>query len=245
MSKSFAQVASPSYDPVLLVVDALNLAFRWKHKKVSDFAVDYIRTVQSLRKSYKAKYVVIAADWGSSSFRKSIYPEYKGNREKLREEQTQQEEEEFQQFLEDYSKTLELIREQCQDWLILRYHKVEADDIAAHIATNIPDSIEHVWLMSSDKDWDLLISDNVSRFSYVTTKEMTYDKFPEVYGVENPDRYLSVKCRIVTGKQGDQQPCRVAIIGGNRIPFVNWDVLQQSLGGVVVTKAVKAARFVS
>ena len=75
MSKTFQQVSSE--ENCLMVVDALNLAFRWKHTGATDFAEDYLRTVDSLRKSYKARWVIVAADQGSSSYRKEIYPDYK------------------------------------------------------------------------------------------------------------------------------------------------------------------------
>ena len=32
--------------------------------------------------------------------------------------------------------------------------------------------LEYIWLISSDRDWDLLIQENVGRFSYVTRKFM-------------------------------------------------------------------------
>ena len=39
----------------LLIVDGLNIAFRWKHQGVLDFKYDYmLRTVESLAKSYNA-----------------------------------------------------------------------------------------------------------------------------------------------------------------------------------------------
>ena len=58
--------------------------------------------------------------------------------------------------------------------LYLRYEGVEADDIAAHLV-KLKDQygLDKVWLVSSDRDWDLLISDTVARFSYVTRKEVT------------------------------------------------------------------------
>ena len=64
----------------VLVVDALNLAFRWKHQGATDFCEDYCLTVDSLKKSYKAKSVLITSVKGSSAYRKTIYPEYKQNR---------------------------------------------------------------------------------------------------------------------------------------------------------------------
>ena len=58
MSKSFQQVTAQ--ENTLMIVDALNLAFRYKHSGATDFAEDYLRTVVSLQKSYKAKKVILA-----------------------------------------------------------------------------------------------------------------------------------------------------------------------------------------
>ncbi len=197
MAKSFKQMARKDAD-AYIIVDALNLAFRYKHSKKPNFAEDYLRTVQSLANSYKASNVLITADWGSSSYRCGILPEYKGNRKDKYEQQTEQEAEEFRLFMEDYEKTLELL---AIHYPVFRYKNVEADDIAAQLVAELPDST--IWLISSDRDWDLLINDNVNRFSYVTRKEITKDNWSDHYDVSIDD-YISYKC--LTGDAGDNVP---------------------------------------
>ena len=187
-----------------MIVDSLNLAFRWKHKGQLDFVKDYQRTVDSLRKSYQAQYVVIATDYGSSSYRKEIFPDYKGNREEKRELQTPEEALAFELFLKEYSKVLETYTEEGK-FPVIRFHKVEADDIAAYIVKTrrkYP-SIKKIVLISSDRDWDLLIDIDVMRFSYVTTKETTFENWNEHYECEI-EEYISVKC--LQGDQGDNVP---------------------------------------
>ncbi len=184
----------------LLVVDALNLAFRYKHSGATDFAEDYLRTVQSLKKSYKASKVIIACDQGSSQYRKEIYPEYKQNRKDKFAEQTEAEKAQFEIFFEDFTKTLEHI-EQNTDYPVIKFQGVEADDIAAYIVNNKQNlQVDNIWLISSDKDWDLLIQPNVSRFSYVTRKETTIDNWNTHYDF-SPEDYISIKC--LTGDSGD------------------------------------------
>ena len=198
MSKTFNQVASS--ENTLMVVDALNLAFRWKHSGATDFAEDYKRTVDSLKKSYKARWVIVAADQGSSSYRKAIYPEYKQNRKDKFAEQTDAEKAAFELFFEDYQATLEHIR-QTTDYPVIQFKATEADDIAAYIASVIQKyPVEHTWLISSDKDWDLLISEQVSRFSYVTRKEVTAHNWHTHYDFPHED-YISIKC--LQGDAGD------------------------------------------
>jgi DNA polymerase-1 len=185
----------------LMIVDALNLAFRYKHSGARDFAEDYLRTIESLKKSYKASWVIIAADQGSSSYRKAIYPLYKQNRKDKYEQQTEQEQLEFELFFEDFTTTLELLAEH---YPVLRFPGVEADDIAAYIVgkkRRLP--VNEIWLMSSDKDWDLLIKPGVGRFSYVTRKETTWENWNDHYAFE-PEQYISVKC--LMGDSGDNVP---------------------------------------
>jgi 5'-3' exonuclease len=90
MAKTFTSLVEPE-STTSLVVDSLNLCFRYRTKNITNFVEDYVRTVESLKKSYKAGKVIILADWGKSSYRKSIFPEYKGNRELLRADQTPEE----------------------------------------------------------------------------------------------------------------------------------------------------------
>lgn len=201
MSKSFSQINEQTN--CLLIVDALNLAFRWKHSGATDFAEDYKRTVQSLAKSYKAKWVIIAADQGSSSYRKALYPEYKQNRKDKFAEQTDAERAAFELFFEDYEKAVQLIRD-TTDYPVLKFQGTEADDIVAYIVSvrkNLP--VEHTWLISTDRDYDLLIDDDVSRFSYVTRKEVTNNNWESHYSFPKED-YISIKC--LQGDPGDNVP---------------------------------------
>ena len=184
-----------------LIVDALNLAFRWKHQGRTDFRYEYEKTVQSLARSYDCKKVIITADWGSSEYRKNISSDYKQNRKDKVAEQSEEEKIAFEEFFEEYEATLELLSE---NYPILRFKGVEADDIAAHLVKEKQEySLEYIWLISSDRDWDLLIKEKVGRFSYVTRKEVTLDSWKDHYEV-SPEEYISLKC--LTGDKGDNVP---------------------------------------
>jgi len=185
----------------LLIVDGLNLAFRWKHQKKEFFKVEYVRTIESLAKSYGCGSIVVLGD-GGSDYRKSIDPMYKANRKERYADQTEEERLEFEQFLGEFQKTIDLCNE--KGYLTIKYKGVEADDIAAVISQNREDlGIEDIWLVSSDKDWDLLITENISRFSTVTRKETTLGNWDEHYDF-HPDMYLTFKC--LTGDKGDNVP---------------------------------------
>lgn len=185
----------------VLIFDALNYAFRFKHSGARVFAEDYRDQVKSFARSYESGTVFVAADWGGSSYRKTIYPQYKANRKELVDNQTAAEKEASEVFFKEYERTLELLEED-KSLKVFRYKGVEADDIAAYICGQIDFfGFEQIWLISSDRDWDLLINDRVSRFSYVTRKEQT------LFTWDNPvppEDYLSYKCLI--GDKGDNIP---------------------------------------
>lgn len=179
----------------LMLVDFLNVAFRWRQTGKS-FSAEYCNTVSSLAKSYKARKVIICADYGSK-YRKGIYPEYKGNRDKPK---TEEEKLAWEFFLDQCNITMDILK---QMYPVLKIPGVEADDIAAYIATHNVDEFEHIWLISSDKDWDLLINDKVSRFSTVTRKEITLENWDTHYDYP-VDKHLDIK--VLMGDSGDNVP---------------------------------------
>lgn len=197
MAITFSNLGSPAPNGNLLIVDGLNIAFRWKHQGVLDFKYDYIRTVESLAKSYNAGQIIVLAD-GGSFYRKEILPSYKANRKEKYADQTEQEAKEFEMFMAEFNNTLTLIKEK---YPVFQFRGVEADDIAAYIVKEF--DYDDCWLISSDKDWDLLIGDKVSRFSTVTRKETTVHNWDEHYDFEIPD-YITFKC--LTGDKGDNVP---------------------------------------
>lgn len=180
----------------IMIVDSLNLAFRYKHTKRRDFAEDYYKTVKSLAKSYSAARIILACDHGKSRYRKELYPDYKADREVKVAQQTEEEKQEFLDFFEDFEKAVDY----CKDsFTILKYKGVEADDIAAYLTHYVFHNDENeIWLISSDKDWDLLLTDNTHRFSYVTRKEYKLENWHEYYEYPH-DIALDIKV-LVGGK---------------------------------------------
>ena len=201
MAIQFMNHGKPTPNGNLLIVDGLNLAFRWKHQGNTDFEHDYVRTVQSLEKYYNCGEIVVLGD-GGSNYRKEIYPEYKANRKERYAEQTEKEAKEFEMFLAEFSTTLSTLKR--KGYLTLKYAGVEADDIAALICQNREElGLDEIWMISSDRDWDLLVDGNISRFSTVTRKETTLLNWDEHYDFD-PEYFLTYKC--LTGDKGDNVP---------------------------------------
>lgn len=224
----------------LLIVDGLNLSFRWKHDRYTidkheynelsyedaleflreDRASDYfkeelVETILSIAASYKAKKIVLLADFGGSDWRKQIYPGYKQNREDQRAEERPVDRAIFRVFFEHYSDAIKEIEEDGDITVIYR-KGIEADDFAALLCTKVSDSYDHTWLVTSDRDWDLLISNKISRFNWMTKstwknvaktgprpREITVDNWDQHYAYP-VDMHLSIK--VLEGDAGDGLP---------------------------------------
>ena len=159
---------------------------------------DYIRVVESLKRSYKAGKVIIACDKGSSSYRKAVYPEYKANRKEKYENQTPEEKKQFEDFFAEFERTILQI---STVYPVLRFDKTEADDIASYIVSQAKKyPVTDIWLISSDRDWDLLINEYTNRFSYITRKEITLDNWHTHYDY-SVEEHISIKC--LNGDSGD------------------------------------------
>lgn len=207
MAKIFTQLNEKTGDSsVILVVDALNLAFRYKPRvktkgdpipEQKPFTLEYIGVVESLARSYDAGKIIILCD-GGYDYRLKVDPTYKEDRRLKYAEASDEENKAFQDFLTEFNNTIDFIKEKRPQWPVFKYKGVEADDLAAYLVNHRGNHT--IWLASSDKDWNLLIDDNVSQFSYVTRKEYTKDNWNEHYEFSIED-YISIKC--LQGDKGD------------------------------------------
>ena len=197
----FTEVGKQEKNNNLMIVDGLNIAFRWRYKKVPYYTNDYVRTVESLAKSYNCGNTIILAD-GGSVYRKNLFPDYKANRKEKYKDQTETEKKEFEVFMAEFANAFKRLED--KGYLVIKQSGLEADDLAAWIVGNRSNfNVGDIWLISSDKDWDLLIQDGVSRFSTVTRKEITVDNWDEHYDFE-PEHFLTFKC--LAGDAGDNVP---------------------------------------
>lgn len=182
----------------LLIVDTMNLAFRYKHRGQTDFSADYLRTVDSLAKSYNCREVILTADFKYSKYRKDLSEGYKEGRKDKYKDQTEEEKKKAIEFFEGYETALKFME---LKYPLLRFKYVEADDLAAYLVKKLEHKFTHIWLISSDRDWDLLLSEKVSRFSFVSRKEFTLDNFYDEHACDSPEQYISIK--VLQGDSGD------------------------------------------
>ncbi len=198
MTKSWndlADLQEPDYSNYnnLLIIDANNLSYRWLQRPNYDsFGADFIRTIQSLSKSYEAARTIVCFDFGKSYYRMDMHEEYKGTRKKP------QEEEEIKKF-EAFFAVLNDLPEQL-DEEVLKFRGVEADDILAWITQNVSERYDHTWVVSSDKDLIQLVDENVSIFNIFGRKEVTKQSLMDDLEIEPSEFMLS---RIIEGDKSD------------------------------------------
>jgi len=196
MAKAFMTDQSDNNN--LVLIDSLNLAFRWKHKG-GTFASNMLETINSFKRSYNARDVIVAGE-GGSAWRKAIYPEYKANRKAKVDTMSDQDKEDWDNFIQEYSKAMDLVG---IVYPFIRFDGIEADDIIAWYAQNATDIYDHIWIISTDKDFDQLIGDEVSRFSYIKKAEITKQTWTQHHNCDI-DEYISIK--VLMGDAGDNVP---------------------------------------
>jgi|SRR5210317_350864 5'-3' exonuclease len=198
MTKSWndlADLQEPDYSTYnnLLIIDANNLSYRWLQRPNYDsFGADFIRTIQSLSKSYEAARTIVCFDFGKSYYRMDMHEEYKGTRKKPKEEEEIKKYEAFFAVLNDLPDQL--------DEEVLKFRGVEADDLLAWITQNVSDRYDHTWIVSSDKDLIQLVDDNVSIFNIFGRKEVTKQSLFDDLGLVPSEFMLS---RIIEGDKSD------------------------------------------
>ena len=177
----------------LLLIDGNNLAYRWlQRKNYNSFQDDYLRTIESLSKSYNAERTIVCFDFGKSYYRMELLDSYKGNRIKPQEEEEQKHYEEFFACLNDIPNML--------PYQTLKFRGLEADDIITFLTQNISPNYEHTWIVTSDRDMYQLLSDRISIFNIFSKKEIDIAYFLETYSLV-PEEYLF--SRILEGDKSD------------------------------------------
>src|SRR5210317_1014299 len=198
MTKSWndlADLQEPDYSTYnnLLIIDANNLSYRWLQRpNYGSFSADFIRTIQSLSKSYEAARTIVCFDFGKSYYRMNMHEEYKGTRKKPQDEDEIKKYEEFFAVLNSLPDDL--------DEEVLKFRGVEADDILAWITQNVSDRYDHTWVVSSDRDLYQLVDENISIFNIFGRKEVTLQTMQEDFEVTPSEYMLS---RIIEGDKSD------------------------------------------
>jgi DNA polymerase-1 len=153
----------------------------------------FINTIRKFLEEHNHDKVIVFWDAeSSSSARKAIYPQYKGNRK--------QEMNEYK--LESYLEQNIRIKQYLEEVFVRQVEMVgnEADDLISYYCKMVTD--EQIIIFSSDKDLTQLISDNITIYS--PTKKRYYKKGDTITinKVEIP-HYNVLLCKVLTGDNSD------------------------------------------
>jgi 5'-3' exonuclease len=186
-------VASRNSDPSEKVAMALHLTFSSVNQAVRRYGIDQ---------------VVFCLE--GRSWRKDVYEPYKKNRIVDAMSVTEAEKEESEMFWQTYEAFTTFLREKT-NVTVLRHPQAEADDMIARFIHLHPDDTHYI--ISTDTDYDQLITDKVFRYNGVEGQLVTLNGYFKENGnpvldkeknpklLEDPE-YLLFK-KIIRGDAGD------------------------------------------
>lgn len=170
----------------------VQLGFDTKNANVEESMLRHmiINCIRSYNMAYKDKYgeMVIACD--STSWRNEVFPYYKANRKKSREESSL----DWSQIFGIVNKIKEELKEYIP-YRVIDVDRAEADDIMFTLVKN-SDTMDKILILSGDKDFiQLHTYGNITQYDPTRKKWITH---------ENPDEYLIE--HIAKGDKGDGVP---------------------------------------
>lgn len=201
----------------VLVVDGLNILMR-------AFAViesinpngynvggltGFLKTLGALRRQFNPQRIVVAWDGkGGTTNRKNANSNYKAQRAHaavIHWDVYDNKEEEMQSVHEQSERVLDYL--DCLPVTYLKMDKLEADDVIAYVSRLLDYKQKHVTIVSSDKDFLQLVSDNIEVYNPVKKELYNYEHALDFLGVL-PENYNIVKALV-----GDKSDNVVGIRG--------------------------------
>jgi 5'-3' exonuclease len=199
------------------LIDTANTFFRARHvasrnstpeEKIGMALHLTLASVNQAVRKYSIDHVVFCLE--GRSFRKDLYAPYKRNRIVDQMSVTEEEAEESKLFWETYEKFTTYIKEKT-NVSVLRHERAEADDMIARFIHLHPE--DNHYIISTDTDYNQLITDKVKQFNGVTGELATLEGYFKESGkpvldkekkpklLEDPEYGLFKK--IIRGDSGD------------------------------------------
>jgi 5'-3' exonuclease len=159
------------------LIDTANTFFRARHvaSRNSDLSEKIgmalhltLASVNQAVRKYGIDHVVFCLE--GRSFRRDLYAPYKKNRVVDAQSVTEAEAEESKMFWETYEKFCTYIKEKT-NVSVLRHERAEADDMIARFIHLHPN--DNHWIISTDTDYDQLITEKVVRYNGVGNELVT------------------------------------------------------------------------
>lgn len=196
-----------------ILVDSFNMYHRAKHVGMRGADIDMkiglafhimLSSVKMCYQKFQADHAVFCLE--GRSWRKDYYKPYKAQRKVAQQAKSEREQEEDAIMFDAYDNMVEFLSEKT-NCTMLRNPNAEADDMIALFIASHPDD-NHI-IVSSDSDYQQLISENVSIYDGVQNRIITKDGFfkddkhmtpikdkktKEVLGAPDPEWLLFEKC---------------------------------------------------
>ena len=194
----------------ILIIDSLNTFLRaftviqHFNKSLNHVGglTGYLRSVGYAINLIRPTRVILAFDGkGSSTNKRYLYPEYKANRGIRRVtnwDAFENQEQESEAITNQLIRLIDYLK--CLPVDLISIDKIEADDVIGYISQKMNSQIT---IMSSDRDYLQLVSQNITVYS--PTKKIFYTpkKVLDEYGVSS-ENFLNYK--VLTGDAGDNVP---------------------------------------
>jgi 5'-3' exonuclease len=193
------------------LLDTANIFFRARHVASRNTDLDEkvgmalhltLASINQIVRKFQVDHVVVCLE--GKSWRKSFYEPYKKNRIVDTLSQTEAEIEENKLFWQTYETFTTHMREKTNT-SVLRHPEAEADDIIARFVHLHP--MDEHFIISSDTDYDQLITERVVRYNGITNELITINGYLKENGkpvidkktkepklLEDPQYILFRKC---------------------------------------------------
>jgi DNA polymerase-1 len=192
-------LTTKSGENVSAIYGTLNIIQSYLKKSGSGWKNKMLTAVQEkmLNRTLEVDEVVVCWDGGKSKWRRILYPDYKGHREKKRADKTTEEQNSYYQMLDQ----MEVLHEMLPHFGVksLKVRGWEADDLI-YATTKFAEEDDICVIVSTDKDMLQLVDERTFVWSPFKETLVTLDNFTQFTGV--PKRfYLSY--RILVGDKSD------------------------------------------
>ena len=179
-----------------------NLMVQINGRNAVDLSEDLVRhmilnSLRGINKKFRKDYgeLVIASD-GKHSWRKQIFPNYKANRKKSRDQSGHDWESIF-----DFLNRIKLELKEFLPYKFIELETAEADDVIAVLIRRMeriisPNHAKKILIVSGDKDFIQLHNDNVKQYNPILNKYVGKDETPGI----------DIKEHILKGDRSDGVP---------------------------------------
>lgn len=161
-----------------MLVDLNNFFFRFflNHKPIHRIAEDCLNNLMSFQESLACTDTIIFADYGKSTYRLNLYPEYKGNRKTDDAEKEAQ----MKKHFANQNYTLKVLEAYFP---VIKIKGIEADDTIAYCIIN---KFSNAVILSADQD---MLQLNATQFSPNRADFISLDKLD----FDSPRQFITAK----------------------------------------------------